>query len=55
MVVEEAYFVSNGNVDWSINVNGNLNDWELGKYDELLQILAGQQIADREDRKIGKE
>lgn len=36
LLVEAAYQVSNGMVVWSINLNRNLNDGELGEYENLL-------------------
>lgn len=39
---------------WSINVNRNLNDGELGEYEGLLQLLAKQNISSGDDRLLWK-
>lgn len=54
MVVEEAYWVSNENVVWSINVNRNLNDWEIGEFEEPIQLLATQQVSTIDDQILWK-
>lgn len=40
LFVQDAYRINNGCVDWWINVSRNLQDWEVKKYENLLQLLA---------------
>lgn len=54
MVVEEAYWVANESIEWSINVIKNLNDWEICEYEELLKLLALQQILTTDDQIMWK-
>lgn len=35
MKIKYFYKIINGNVIWMINVNKNLNDWEVNEYESL--------------------
>lgn len=40
MLIEDAYREKNGSREWIINVNRNLNDWEVEEYEATLQLLS---------------
>lgn len=44
MLVQEAYQIGNDSIKWTVNVSKNPNDWEVNEYEELLEILAAQEI-----------
>lgn len=44
MVVKEAYKESNDSRVWEVNINRNLNDWEIQEYEALLHLLDSKQL-----------
>lgn len=54
MVIEDAYRDYIGIREWIINVTRNLNDWEVGEYEELLQLRAMKQVNTNRDQVVWK-
>lgn len=50
MMMQDAYRNNNGSVEWLINVTRNLQDWEIREFENLLLLLATQQMPSGEDK-----
>lgn len=54
LTVGESYQFINGRAVWAINVQRNMNNWEVAEYDGLLQALEVHRVSTSDDRIVWK-
>lgn len=54
-MVENIYDGEGQGVVWNVEVLRNLNDWEVGEYEELLQLLVNVKMKTNSDSLVWKQ